>query len=96
MTGKEILESWNCFTLSRLHSAAGTVAVLMMLMELARTRCREAISWYICSNRTAGMRQQEDVAGPLVFPYFMQEACCDKLHEWSLFCRCRRRAASVS
>lgn len=46
--GKEILESWNCFTLSRLHSAAGTVAVLMMLMLLARTRCRDAISWYIC------------------------------------------------
>ena len=48
VTGKEILESWNCFTLSRLHSAAGTVAVLMMLTLLARTRCREAISWYIC------------------------------------------------
>jgi hypothetical protein len=48
VTGKEILESWNCFTLSRLHSAAGTVAVLMMLTLLARTRCRDAISWYIC------------------------------------------------
>ena len=46
--GNEILESWNCFTLSRLHSLAGTVAVLMMEMELARTRWRDAISWYIC------------------------------------------------
>ncbi len=47
--GKEILESWNCFTLSRLHSLAGTVAVLMMDRDEARTRCLDAISWYICT-----------------------------------------------
>jgi hypothetical protein len=44
MSGKRILESWNCLMLTRLQAAAGTVAVLMICMHGARTRCREAIS----------------------------------------------------
>ena len=42
--GNLILESWNCFTLTRFVMAAGTVAVLMICRQGARTRCRDAIS----------------------------------------------------
>ena len=42
--GNLILESWNCLMLTRLVSAAGTVAVLMICRHGARTRCLEAIS----------------------------------------------------
>ena len=44
MSGKQILESWNCLMLTRLQAAAGTVAVLMICMHGARTRCLDAIS----------------------------------------------------
>lgn len=44
MSGNLILESWNCLMLTRLQAAAGTVAVLMICMHGARTRCRDAIS----------------------------------------------------
>ena len=44
VSGNLILESWNCFTLTRLVRAAGTVAVLMICRQGARTRCRDAIS----------------------------------------------------
>lgn len=47
--GNLMLESWNCFTLARLVSAALTVAVLMTCSADARTRWREPISWYSCS-----------------------------------------------
>lgn len=47
--GNLILLSWNCVTLSRLQSLAAMVAVLMMWIYGARTRCLEAISVYICS-----------------------------------------------
>ena len=42
--GNLILESWNCLMLTRLVSAAGTVAVLMICRHGARTRCLDAIS----------------------------------------------------
>ena len=51
MSGNLILESWNCLMLTRLQAAAGTVAVLMICMHGARTRCRDAIS---CAHRAHG------------------------------------------
>ena len=51
MSGNLILESWNCLMLTRLQAAAGTVAVLMICMHGARTRCRDAIS---CARQAHG------------------------------------------
>ena len=52
--GNLILESWNCFTLTRFVMAAGTVAVLMICRHGARTRCRDAIS--CATNLPSGCR----------------------------------------
>ena len=53
VTGKAILLLWNCFVPSRLQSAGGTVAVLIMLRDEYRTRCRDAIS---CGARAGKQR----------------------------------------
>ena len=42
--GNLMLESWNCLTLSRLHSAGGTVAVLMICTTGGLALCLDPIS----------------------------------------------------
>ena len=44
VSGNRIAELWNCFVASRLQSAAGTVAVLMICSTCERARCLEPIS----------------------------------------------------
>ena len=88
VSGNWILESWNCFTLTRLVMAAGTVAVLMICRQGARTRCRDAIS---CKRRvvsgmaghgdavisgTAAQSSQRSVHGHCCRPqYLIWELC---------------------